>query len=124
MISDLRKRPQHADAVAEIDGKPRGNRLVIDNDEEARPGLTPWIAAVRVDEAVRKHGLAAALLEEGVRRGAALGIERIYLVSRPALRGFYTKLGWQPPEENVGKHGLVLYVREPGGVPSRPKGAL
>ena len=140
-ISDLRERPHHADAVAEriwtafwkhkgtplsrlrygvenilksdkgtpfalvaeVDGKVCGNCLVIENDEE-----------------VRKQGIATALLEEGVRRCGALGIERLYLASRPALCGFYTKLGWRMFEENGGKHCQALYVREPGAVPSPP----
>jgi len=39
--------------VVEIDGNIRGNALVIANDEEARPELTPWLAALWVDEVVR-----------------------------------------------------------------------
>jgi predicted N-acetyltransferase YhbS len=106
--------------LAEIDGKACGSALVIDHDEEARPLLTPWLAAVWVDEGVRRHGIASALLEEGVRRCGALGVRSVYLVSRPALRDFYTRLGWRVLEEGVGKSGLTLYVREPGAVPSRP----
>ena len=105
--------------VAERDGKPCGNVLVIDNDEASRPDLTPWLAALWVDEDVRKQGIAVALLEEGVRRCGALGVKSVYLVSRPALRDFYTRLGWRVLEDGVGEAGLTLYVREPGAVPSR-----
>lgn len=98
--------------VVEIDDKVCGNALVIDNDEEARPELTPWLAALWVDEGMRNQGIAARLLEEGVRRCAVLGVPDLYLVSRPALQSFYAKLGWRIIEENVGKHGLTVYVRE------------
>jgi GNAT superfamily N-acetyltransferase len=98
--------------VAEIDGQVCGNALVIENDEETRPALTPWIAAVWVDEAARGQGIAAALLEEGMRRCALLGVPRVYLVARPRMHRFYVARGWTPLEEDVGKHGLTLYVRE------------
>jgi predicted N-acetyltransferase YhbS len=95
--------------VAEQDGNLCGNTLVIESDEPARPDLTPWIAAVWVDEEMRKQGVAAALIQEAIRRSQALGIERLYLLSRPALRDFYTKLGWRPIEDNVGEARLIVY---------------
>ena len=104
--------------VAESDGKVRGNVLVIDNDEPARPELTPWLAAVCVDEPFRRRGIAAAMLKEGVRRCGELGVARVHLISRPALQPFYTGLGWRVLEEGVGKYGQTLYVREPGAVVS------
>jgi GNAT superfamily N-acetyltransferase len=106
-IFNLHERPQHAAAVArriwkafwqhkgtplalvvEIDGQPCGNALVIDNDEPARPDLTPWLAALWVDEAVRGRGIAGALLDEAARRCAAPGPKRLRLTSlsnAPAL---------------------------------------
>lgn len=106
--------------VAEIDGRPCGNALVIDNDEPAKPDLTPWLAALWVDEAVRGRGIAAALLEEAAQRCRTLGVPRLYLASRPALRDFYIGLGWTALEGEVGPHRLALYARELGAVPSRP----
>jgi GNAT superfamily N-acetyltransferase len=95
--------------VAEQDGRLCGNTLVIESDEPARPDLTPWIAAVWVDENMRKQGVAAALLQEAIKRSAALGVERLYLSSRPALRDFYTKLGWRPIDHDVGESKLIVY---------------
>lgn len=95
--------------VAERDGNACGNALVIDNDESSRPQLTPWLAALWVDEAMRKQGLAAALLSEAIKRSAALGVERLYLVARPALRDFYASRGWQPIEDNVGEARLTVH---------------
>ena len=95
--------------VAEQDGHLCGNTLVIESDEPARPDLTPWIAAVWVDEDRRKQGIAAALLQEAIRRSAALGVERLYLSSRPALRDFYMNLGWRQIEHDVGEGKLIIY---------------
>jgi predicted N-acetyltransferase YhbS len=106
--------------VAEVDGRPCGNALVIENDLAARPELTPWLAALWVDEDVRHRGIARALLDEGARRSAAFGVARLYLVSRPGLQGFYTRLGWRVLEREVGEHCQVLYARELGAVLSRP----
>lgn len=95
--------------VAEQDGRLCANLLVIENDEPARPDLTPWIAAVWVDEDTRKQGVAAMLLQEATERSVALGVERLYLSSRPALRDFYTKLGWRPIDHDVGEAKLIVY---------------
>ena len=95
--------------VAELDGALCGNTLVIESDEPARPDLAPWVAAVWVDEAMRKRGIAAALLQEAIKRSAALGVERLYLSSRPAMRDFYTKLGWRPIDHDVGEGKLIVY---------------
>ncbi|MBS0219742.1 MAG: GNAT family N-acetyltransferase [Proteobacteria bacterium] len=106
--------------VAESDGTLCGNALVIDNDEASRPDLTPWIAALWVDEPFRRRGIAAALMDEAARRVRSLGIDRLYLVSRPTLRDFYVGLGWKVLEDNVGAHRLTLYVKELGAVPLQP----
>ena len=98
--------------VAECDGTVCGNALVILNDLAVRANLAPWLAALWVDEPMRHRGLATTLLDEGVRRTGALGIERIYLNSRAALQGFYTGLGWTIVEENVGPDSLTVYARQ------------
>lgn len=95
--------------VAEHEGEACGNALVIDNDEPARPELTPWLAALWVDEGRRHRGLAAELLNEAIKRSAALGVEQLYLVARPALRDFYIRQGWQPIEDNVGEARLTVH---------------
>jgi GNAT superfamily N-acetyltransferase len=84
---------------------------VIDNDEPAKPDLTPWLAALWVDEVARGRGIAGALLDEAARRCAALDVPRLYLVSRPALQNIYPARGWRIVERDVGAHGLTVYVR-------------
>ena len=106
--------------VAEIDGRPCGNALVIDNDESAKPDLTPWLAALWVDEAVRGRGIAGALLDEAARRCADLGVPRLYLNSRPALQDFYTARGWWILERGMGAHGVTVYDRQLDRLPALP----
>ncbi len=106
--------------VAEREGEVCGNALVVDNDEPARPELTPWLAALWVDEGMRKQGVAATLLGEAIERSATLGFGQIYLVARPALRGFYTTLGWLPIEDDVGEARLTVHVHVVAGSLRRP----
>jgi GNAT superfamily N-acetyltransferase len=98
--------------VAEIDGRPCGNALVIDNDESAKPDLAPWLAALWVDEDVRGQGIAGALPEGAVRRCAGLGVPRLCLNSRPVLQDFYTARGWRILERGVDAHGVTVYDRQ------------
>jgi predicted N-acetyltransferase YhbS len=95
--------------VAELDGEICGNALVIENDEPAKPELTPWLAALWVDEANRKHGVAAGLVREAIGRSRELGVETLYLGARPALRQFYSRLDWQPIEDDVGEARLTVH---------------
>ena len=95
--------------VAECDGRLCGNALVIESDESSRPNLTPWLAALWVDEDRRKQGVAAALLDEAIRRSAALGVGQLYLIARPALRDFYARQGWEPIEDGVGDDRLTVH---------------
>ena len=107
--------------VAERDGRLCGNTLVIESDESSRPQLTPWLAALWVDEDMRHQGVAAALLEEAIRRSTALGVEQLYLIARPALRDFYARRGWDPIEDDVGEARLTVhrYIM-PGAPRSEP----
>lgn len=51
------------------------------------------------------------MMDEAAQRSRALGIPRLYLVSRPALRDFYTARGWRILEQGVGAHAQTLYAR-------------
>lgn len=103
--------------VAERDGKVCGNVLVVDNDEPARSTLTPWLAALWVDEDSRGQGIAAKLLQDAIARSARLDIDRLYLSARPALRAFYERQGWVPIEDNVGAAGLTVHAYIIPGAP-------
>jgi hypothetical protein len=42
--------------------------------------------------------------------------KRAYLCARPALTGFYERLGWTPIERDVGEHGLTVFIQDAPGV--------
>ncbi|MGB8401802.1 GNAT family N-acetyltransferase, partial [Bradyrhizobium sp.] len=55
-----------------------GTCSVIESDLAERPQLTPWVAAVWVEQAARRRGVGAALVDRAARDGFALGVGRIY----------------------------------------------
>ena len=62
-----------------------GTSSVIASDLEERPRLTPWVAAVWVEENARRHGVGEALVNRAAQECFALGIPRIYLCARPRM---------------------------------------
>ena len=89
-----------------------GTASVIASDLEARPQLTPWVAAVWVEPHARSRGVGGALVERAARDCFALGFARAYLCARPALTGFYGQLGWIAIERDVGKRGLTVFIQD------------
>jgi ribosomal protein S18 acetylase RimI-like enzyme len=67
-------------------------------------GLRAWIEDVVVDEAARGQGVGAALTQEAVRRGRAVGARTVDLTSRPtrqAANRLYERLGFELRETNT-----------------------
>lgn len=91
-----------------------GTASVIASDLAERPQLTPWVAAVWVEEEARRRGVGAALVERAVQDCFALEIGRAYLCARPRMSGFYERLGWTPIERDVGPHRLSVLMRDAG----------
>jgi GNAT superfamily N-acetyltransferase len=89
-----------------------GTSSVIASDLAERPQLTPWVAAVWVEEKARGHGIGAALVERAAQDCFALDIGRTYLCARPRMSGFYQRLGWTLRERQVGRHGLDVFFRD------------
>jgi N-acetylglutamate synthase-like GNAT family acetyltransferase len=89
-----------------------GTASVIASDLEERPQLTPWVAAVWVDQQARQRGLGGALVNRATQDCFALGVGRIYLCAREQRSGFYERLGWTPIERNVGRHRLTVFTRD------------
>lgn len=83
--------------VAREDNKPAGAIItgcgIIENDFHDRPDLAPNLCALYVEEEHRHHGLARHLLNHARAEAAAMGRERLYLVTD--LVGFYEKCGWE-----------------------------
>lgn len=93
------------------DGDVCGTVSVIASDEPARLDLTPWIAALWVDEDARGRGVARALLQDAAGRCRALGVETLFLTARPALRGFYERLGWRAIDDDIGPAKLIVFEK-------------
>jgi N-acetylglutamate synthase-like GNAT family acetyltransferase len=91
-----------------------GTASVIASDLEERPQLTPWVAAVWVEEAARRRGAGAALVNRAAQDCFALGITRAYLCARPRMSGFYERLGWTVTERKVGRHQMSIFIRDAG----------
>jgi N-acetylglutamate synthase-like GNAT family acetyltransferase len=89
-----------------------GTSSVIASDLEERPQLSPWIAAVWVEEDARGHGIGAALVNRAAQDCFALGVSRAYLCARPRMTGFYEALGWTVVERKVGPHHLSVFIRD------------
>ena len=94
-----------------------GTASVIASDLDERPELTPWVAAVWVEERARGHGSGAALVDAAARAAFALGYRRAYLCARARMTGFYERLGWTLIERRVGPHQLNVFVREAASSP-------
>jgi N-acetylglutamate synthase-like GNAT family acetyltransferase len=89
-----------------------GTSSVIASDLEERPQLSPWIAAVWVEEDARRRGIGAALVNRAAQDCFALGVSRAYLCARPRMTGFYEALGWSVVERKVGPHHLSVFIRD------------
>lgn len=89
-----------------------GTASVIASDLDERPELTPWVAAVWVEESARGQGIGAALVDAAAHASFTLGFRRAYLCARARMTGFYERLGWTLIEHRVGPHQLNVFVRE------------
>jgi GNAT superfamily N-acetyltransferase len=89
-----------------------GTSSLIESDLDERPELSPWVAAVWVEERARGHGVGAALVDAATRACFALGFPRAYLCARPRMTGFYERLGWTLTERKVGANQLNVFIRE------------
>lgn len=92
-----------------------GTASVIASDLEERPQLTPWVAAVWVEDNARRHGVGSALVNRAAQDCFALGVDRAYLCARPRMTRFYEGLGWVIVERKVGPHQLSVFFRDAGG---------
>ncbi|MGA0561807.1 GNAT family N-acetyltransferase [Ancylobacter sp. VNQ12] len=97
--------------VAHRDGAFLGTAALIASDVEARPELTPWVAALWVEAGERGQGIGATLVAHAAKAAFAAGHERVYLCASAANAPYYLKLGWTRIEADV--DGLDIFVLEP-----------
>jgi GNAT superfamily N-acetyltransferase len=92
-----------------------GSAMLVANDMDTRPDLTPWLAGVYVAEDARGLGYGAALVRRIESEAAAIGVERLYLYT-PDAEEFYARLGWTVDER-------CRYLGQRVAVMSKPIGA-
>jgi GNAT superfamily N-acetyltransferase len=93
--------------VAHVGETYLGSVLGIENDLLSRPQYSPWIAALWVDEAFRRQGVAAALIERARQEAARLGHQLVYLCAIPEKAPYYLKQGLEQIERDV--DGLCVF---------------
>jgi predicted N-acetyltransferase YhbS len=81
----------------------------IQSDIEARLELGPCIAALWVEEAERRRGIGKILIDAACAKFSASGFSSVYLAAKPALRNFYSHLGWHLLESHVGADDLDVF---------------
>lgn len=77
--------------IAFVDGAPAGTVNLIENDDEKRTHLAPWLAALVVQPEFRSKGVGSMLVKELNKCASGLGFKKLYLgTDNP---GFYERLG-------------------------------
>jgi ribosomal-protein-alanine N-acetyltransferase len=77
--------------LALVDGQPAGTINLVENDDEERPHLRPWLAALLVVPEFRRRGIGARLVRELQQQAARLSISTMYLGTENP--GYYSRLG-------------------------------
>lgn len=78
--------------IAMVDGEPVGTVNLIECDNDQRPDLAPWLAALLVRPEYRRKGIGAMLVRECVAAARSLGVKRLYLGTD--IPEYYEALGW------------------------------
>jgi GNAT superfamily N-acetyltransferase len=71
-----------------------GFALLVPQDFELRPNLSPWLAGVFVRPGHRKRGVGSALVERIQYEATALGLKTLYLYTAHS-ETLYARLGWK-----------------------------
>lgn len=77
--------------LALVDDQPAGTVNLIHSDDETRPHLHPWLAALLVAPKYRGQGIASGLVRSLLREASRLGIADLYLGTD--IPDFYAGLG-------------------------------
>lgn len=78
-----------------------GSALLIESDLEDRPQYAPWIAALWVEPAARRNGVAASLILATRQEAAKLGYGVCYLCATPDNSPYYLARGFTLIESDV-----------------------
>lgn len=95
--------------IAFLDGQPAGTASIYVHDLDARPDLSPWLAAVYVAPSFRKQGIGSKLVKAVESVAQKLQIGRLYLFT-PDQEHFYTNLGWSVLERLEYRNQTVVVM--------------
>jgi GNAT superfamily N-acetyltransferase len=93
-----------------------GTASIIEDDLDVRPQYQPWVAGVWVEEAARGRGMGAALVRQAAGAIFRAGYRRAYLYAGTHRVSFYTGLGWQTIETEVGPERVTVFALDAPGV--------
>lgn len=91
--------------VALRDGRPVGTVNLVENDNDERPDLTPWLAALLVVPDARGLGIGARLVRALLAAAARLGIPTLYLGTD--IPDYYARLGASLFAEHEGGYRIM-----------------
>jgi GNAT superfamily N-acetyltransferase len=94
--------------VAHEDGEYLGSVLLIENDLDDRPQYAPWIAALWVEQKVRRNGIASKLLVAAAGEALKRGYGLCYLCATPENSPYYLARGFEKIESDVS--GLNIFT--------------
>lgn len=77
--------------LALVDDKPAGTVNLIESDDEERPHLRPWLAALLVRRDCQNKGIGSALVRRCVEEAKRLGIANLHLKTQ--IPDFYRRFG-------------------------------
>src|SRR5262249_29057656 len=79
------------------DEKLLGSAMLLAQDMDSHPQLTPWLAGVLVKPEHRKRGIGSALVMRIEAEARSLGVSTLYLYT-PQAESLYRRLGWSAIE--------------------------
>jgi predicted N-acetyltransferase YhbS len=91
--------------LAVVDNEPAGTVNLIECDNDQRPDLSPWLAALLVLPEYRKRGIGSKLVDECVAGARRLGVKRLYLGTD--IPEYYERLGWHIHERVRGDYIIM-----------------
>ena len=77
--------------LATTEGRPAGTVNLVVCDDDSRPQLTPWLAALYVAPEFRSQGIGTALVQRLCSEAARIGCRELYLGTE--IPAFYKALG-------------------------------
>jgi predicted N-acetyltransferase YhbS len=92
--------------VTLLAGNPVGTVNLVENDNEERPDLAPWLAALLVVPEHRGQGVGSNLVRALLKEAARLGIPQLYLGTDTP--DYYAKLGAVMYEEVSGDYCIMV----------------